>query len=232
MQRMYAMNPVTIGLHNNTLYEPQRNNNFEVYIYLPAILAGGDAGRTEEFRKYITLSTQSFALPEYDVQAASYSHNNVNVKMAGAVNVTGEGTLDCIDYIGADVEGILYAWQNLVYSPETGQIGWAYNYKTDAKVLEYSADGACLASWILRGVWPSRVQPGSGLNKDGGAGSIKHVQVTLQYDLGYRKFGESTRNQHQAAAAQAMNDMNWKPQGSYSDSNMGGSIEAVKDSFN
>lgn len=229
MQRNYALNPVSLGLHNNTLYEPQRTNHFEVYIYLPTILAGGDAAKTEQLRKYITLSTKSFALPNVAVQPITIPYGNTEIKIAGQASYGGSGNLVCTDFIGADVEGILYAWQELIFSRETAQIGWAYNYKTDAKVLEYSPDGACLATWILRGVWPSEIDFGS-FNKDNS--SIKEVTVNLQYDIGYRKFGESTRNNHETAAATALKDMNWKPQGDYAETNAGGSIEAVKDSFN
>lgn len=231
MQRMYALNPVALGLHNNTLYEPQRTNHFEVYIYLPDVIAGGDASRAEQLRKYITLATTDFSLPNYTTEPKEIAYNNTKIKIAGNTSFGGADSLVCNDFIGADVEGILYAWQNLVFSPETGQTGWAYNYKTDAKVLEYSGDGACLATWILRGVWPSSIEYGQSLSKNGG-NEVKQVTVQLQYDLGYRKFGESTRDQHQSAAATALSDMTWKDQSAYSATNMGGSIEAVKDSFN
>lgn len=230
MQRNYALNPVSLGLHNNTLFEPQRNNHFEVYIYIPTIIAGGDAARIEQFRKYITLATTDFELPSITVSPVEIPYGNTKIKLAGAVEYGGASSLQCIDFIGADVEGILYAWQNIVFSPETGQVGWATNYKTDAKVLEYSVDGACLSSWILRGVWPSAISYGDGMSKNGS--DIKKVNVTLAYDLAYRKFGKSTRNTAEAAAAQAINDMNWKVQDQYPAENAGGSIEPVKDSYN
>lgn len=229
MQRNYALNPVSLGLHNNTLYEPQRNNHFEVYIYIPPVIAGGDAARIEQFRKYITLATTDFSLPNITVSPVEIPYGNTKIKLAGQVEYGGADSLECIDFIGADVEGILYAWQNIVYSPETGQVGWAVNYKTDAKVLEYSVDGACLASWILRGVWPSGITYGS-LSR--GSSDIKKVSVQLSYDLAYRKFGQSTRNTAETAAAQALTDMNWKSQDQYAADNAGGSIEAVKDSYN
>jgi hypothetical protein len=230
MQRNYALNPVTLGLHNNTLYEPQRTNHFEVYIYLPTIIAGGDAAKIEQFRKYITLATTDFSLPNITVSPIQIPYGNTKINLAGSVEYGGADSLTCTDFIGADVEGILYAWQNLVYSPETGQIGWATNYKTDAKVLEYSADGACLSSWILRGVWPSAVDYGNSMSK--GDSQVKNVTVTLAYDLAYRKYGKSTRNTTPQAAAQAMTDMNWKTQETYNNTNAGGSIQVVKDNYN
>lgn len=229
MQRSYELNPVSLGLHNNTLYEPQRTNHFEVYIYLPAAIAGGDAAKTNDLRKYITLATENFSLPNISVDPITIPYGNAQIKIAGGASYGGADSLTCSDFIGADIEGILYAWQNLVYSPETGQIGWAYNYKTDARVLEYSGDGSCLASWILRGVWPSSVNYGSSLSK--GGSDVKKVDVTLSYDIAYRKFGESTRTNHATNAAQSQTDMNWKAQADYAESNAGGPINAIKDSY-
>lgn len=227
MERSFALNPVALGLHNNVLYEPQRTNHFEVYIFIPQILYNGDAEKTEAARKYITLATESFSVPGIQVQEVTIPYGNTNIKLAGTAQITGANSLTCQDYIGADVEGIIYAWQNLVYNPETSQIGWAYNYKTDAKVLEYSGDGECLASWVLRGVWPSNVQYGNGLAKNNGG--IKKISVTLAYDLAYRKFGDSTRNTAQAAAANAQANMNWKAQDGYAESNAGGPITPATD---
>lgn len=229
MKRNYALNPVSIGLHNNTLYEPQRTNHFEVYIYLPAAIAGGDTALINTYRKYVTLATTDFSLPNITVSPIEIPYGNTKIKLAGSVEYGGADSLTCIDFVGADVEGILYAWQNLVYSPETGQMGWANNYKTDAKVLEYSADGACLSSWILRGVWPSAVDFGNSLSK--GDSQVKNVSVTLAYDLAYRKYGQSTRNTHATAATQAHSNMNWKDQSAYATENAGGPIEAVTDSY-
>lgn len=229
MERNYALNPIAIGLHNNTLYEPQRSNHFEVYIYLPAILCDGDAAKIETWRKYITLATTDFSLPNITVSPIQIPYGNTKINLAGQVEFGGADTLTCVDFIGADVEGILYAWQNLVYNPETSQIGWAYNYKTDAKVLEYSGDGECLSSWILRGVWPSAVTYGDSLTK--GDSSIKNVSVTMSYDLAYRKFGTSTRSTAQTAASNAAANMNWKDVNKYAESNPGGPINPSKDSL-
>lgn len=229
MTRNYALNPVAMGLHNNTLYEPQRTNHFEVFIYIPAAIANGDNGLISDFRKYITLATTDFSLPNITVSPIDIPYGNTKIKLAGAVEYGGADSLTCVDFIGADVEGILYAWQNLVYSPETGQIGWTYGYKTDAKVLEYSPDGACLSSWIIRGIWPSAIDYGNSMSK--GDSQVKNVTVTFAYDIAYRKYGQSTRNKAQTAAAQAPTDMNWRVQAAYNQDNVGGPITPIVDNY-
>lgn len=227
MKRNYALNPITVGLHNNTLYEPQRTNHFEVYLFLPALLTGGDTAKVEQQRKYITLATTDFSLPNISTTPIEIPYGNTKIKLAGTVEYGGADSLTCVDFIGADVEGILYNWQNLVNNPETGQIGWAYNYKTDAKVLEYSGDGECLATWILKGVWPSGVAYGDTLSK--GDSTVKNVVATISYDLGYRKFGTSTRGNANAAAANAAANMTWKPTDQYKMDNAGGPVTPIND---
>ena len=82
------------------------------------------------------------------------------------------------------IERIIYNWQNLVTNPETGQQGWAYNYKCDAEIIEYAPDGSSLSVWVLRGLWPSEVNYGS---LDKSSGDLKQIEVTLSYDLAYKK---------------------------------------------
>ena len=229
MKRNYGLNPIAMGLHNNTLYEPQRSNHFEVYLYLPSIITEGDTSKIEQYRKYITLATTDFSLPRITTNPIEIPYGNTNIKLAGNVSYGGADQLTCVDFIGADVEGILYAWQQLVFNVETGQIGWAHNYKTDAKVLEYSPDGACLATWILKGAWPQSVEYGGRLSK--GSSSVKNVVATIAYDLAYRKHGTSTRSDAEAAAAESAKNMTWKDSDQYEEDNVGGPIEAVNDQF-
>lgn len=227
VKRQYDLNPVSLGLHNDTLYEPQRTNHFEVFIYLPSAL-NTDKTVLDTYRKYLTLATTDFSLPNITVSPISIPYGNTKINLAGSVEYGGADTLTCTDFIGADIEGILYTWQNLVYSPETGQMGWAKTYKSDAKVLEYSADGECLASWILFGVWPSAVNYGSSMSK--GDSQIKSVSVTISYDLAYRKYGDtSTRSGHAAAQVNSANNMRWKDHGEYATENAGGPIKTFKE---
>ena len=219
LKRSFDLNPITIGLHNSTFFEPQRTNHFEVYLYLPDTF--GDPDIRSQYQKYITLATSEFSLPTITVQPIEIPYGNSKIKLAGTVEYGGADTLNCTDFIGADVESILYTWQNLVYSPETGQMGWAKSYKSDAKVLEYSADGSCLSSWILFGVWPSSVNYGSSLSK--GDSQIKQVSVTLAYDLAYRNYNEdSDRDRHVEAQLDSVKNMTWKAHKDYAETDKWG----------
>lgn len=238
--RKYGLSPIALGLHNSTLYEPQRTGHFEVYIYLPPALTNGDANKANELSQYITLACKSFSLPQIQTQPVEIAYGNTKINLAGTASFQGGETLNCIDFIGADIEGILYSWQNLVYNPETSQMGWAYNYKTTAQVVEYAGDGSCVSSWILQGVWPSSVNYGQTLSRD--QNNLKEVIVTLKYDVAYRKYGTSNRSEHGRMATTALQNMVWKPQDQYQgagqnpgvynpSANNGGPLNSIKDNL-
>lgn len=230
--RKYGLNPIALGLHNSTLYEPQRSNHFEAFIYLPTSLTNGDADKATELSKYITLAVTQFSLPTISTSPLTIPYGNTSIKLAGGAQFSSANSLTCTDYIGADIEGIFYSWQNIVYNPETSQMGWAYNYKTKAQVVEYAGDGSCVASWILEGVWPQEVSYGNSLSKD--SGSLKQITATLSYDVAYRKYGTSNRSEHGRMATTALQNMVWKPQDQYQDginiqANNGGPLNHISD---
>lgn len=238
--RKYGLSPIALGLHNSTLYEPQRTGHFEAYLYLPPALTNGDAAKATELSKYITLACEQFSLPNIQTQPVDINYGNTKINLAGKASFSGATQLTCTDFIGADIEGILYAWQNIVYNPETSQMGWAYNYKTTGQVVEYAGDGSCVSSWILQGVWPSGVDYGNSLNRSDNG--IKKVTVTITYDVAYRKYGTSNRYQHGTMATTALQNMIWKPQDQYQGAGMnpgvtnlaannGGPLNSIKDNL-
>ena len=238
--RKYGLSPIALGLHNSTLYEPQRSNHFEAYIYLPPAITNGDAAKATELSKYITLACESFSLPNISTNAVDIPYGNTKIHLAGTAQFQGATNLVCTDFIGADIEGILYSWQNIVYNPETSQMGWAANYKTTAQVVEYAGDGSCVASWVLQGVWPSGVDYGNSLSKN--EATLKKVSVTLSYDVAYRKYGTSNRYAHGTMATTALQNMVWKPQNQYQgaganpgvtniSANNGGPLNAIQDNL-
>jgi hypothetical protein len=162
---------------NNRKYEPQRSNHFEVEI---ADLPGGpDASRK------VTLATNAFGLPNISSEPIEVHRGNANVKFSGKATFAGAESLECIDYIGLDVEMVLNNWQRMVYDPHTGKAGYAADYKRRARVTEFSPDGSEERSWILEGVWPSGIDYGASLTYEGA--EVKKVIVAIAYDWGYRE---------------------------------------------
>lgn len=168
---MYA-NMNAMHLSANKSYEVQRTNNFEIVI--------ADLG---EDARTLALAVTSFPAPTQGNSAISLSYQNANVKVAGTRDLS-DFSLTVKDLITADVEQIVNEWHKSVYDPETGEIGWAADYKKSASLYEYSPDGSYVRTWKLVGVWPSNVDYGSFSYDSGGA---REITITLSVDQAYRE---------------------------------------------
>lgn len=169
-----TLNPMHMS--NNKAYEPQRTNNFEITIYnLPG---GPSAVRT------LTLAVADFNPPNITNDPIELPHGNSRVKFAGQTTYGGADSLSVIDFIGLDVEKIVNNWQRQVSNPDTGEIGFAEDYKKMAEVVEFAPNGTQERKWRLDGVWPSGVQYGDTKSYDGA--QLKRVVITLSYDRARR----------------------------------------------
>lgn len=206
MKRQYALNPLIDDIYKSTLYQPQQQNHFELQIKLPRDLRGGtNENQIEKIQRYLNLAVTNFSLPTITTTPINLQYGNTQVNIAGKTEFGGADSITCIDYIGADIERIIYNWQMMVTNPETGQQGWAYNYKVDGVVIEYAPDGSCLSTWVLRGLWPSAVNYGT---LDKGSGDLKSIEVTLSYDIAYKKFEDNGRQYADTDKFDAKNDQN------------------------
>lgn len=156
-------------LSNNKRYEVQRTNHFEVII----------PGFGEDF----TLAVTRCALPEITVGVTELPYGNSKVKVAGSVEY-GDGSIDVYDFITADFEQTLLDWQAKVYNRETGQIGWAADYKMDLQVNQFGPDGSYVRTWVLEGAWPTTLSFGE---LDATNADAKKVSLTIAYDRAIRQ---------------------------------------------
>lgn len=208
-KRQYSLNPIIDDVYKDTLYQPQLQNHFELVIRLNRDLDGGtDSTKIGTLQKYLNLAVTSFSLPTITTTPIDIPYGNTTIHIAGKTEFGGANSITCIDYIGADIERILYNWQNLVTNPETGQQGWAYNYKTDAEIIEYAPDGSSLSVWVLRGLWPSEINYGS---LDKSSGDLKQIEVTLSYDLAYKKKDNLYDTPNGRGGAATPHDQNTNP---------------------
>lgn len=217
IKRQYSLNPIIDGVYNSTLYQPQMQNHFELVIDLTRDFFGGTSEEgingLRNQRRHLNLAVTSFSLPTITTNTVDIPFGNTTVHLAGKTEFGGANSISCVDYIGADIERILYNWQMMVTNPETGQQGWAYNYKTNATVIEYAPDGSSISAWVLRGLFPTEINYGS-LDKE--SGGLKQIEVTLSYDLAYKKYSDSTgREGHVKNAETAAKNMSWKESADY-----------------
>ena len=150
--------------------EVQRDNHFEVNI----TGVGGDI---------VTLAINSSSLPTLTVPQVELNHGNGVVKVAGQPEVD-DVTIEVKDFVGDDVEAILYEWFTEVYNPEDDTIGMASDYKRDGYIYQYSPDESVKRTWNLYGIWPTSFDGGD-MNYEGS--DQKLISLTLSVDRAIRE---------------------------------------------
>jgi hypothetical protein len=168
-------------------YEVQRTNNFRFIISLSEFTnnSGVDSG------DIIELACDTAGLPTVSNDPIELDYGNSNVKVAGKATVE-DITVAVKDFIEPDVEKILWQWRLKVYNPETGKVGWAKNYKKQAKIVQYGPNGEVKRSWVVDGVWPTSLDLG---DLDYSSGDKKQISMNLSVDNAYIE-RESAANTH------------------------------------
>ena len=167
---------------NDTNFEPQRTNNYEVQITgLSDITTdmNGNKIPMANASETITLSTNSFDAPSISVDPITVRYGNSSIKYAGVPSF-GDASIVINDYIGLNTERILSAWYAQVYNPNTKEIGYAVDYKKTAYLIEYDTKySKQTRSWRMEGVWPQNLALGSYAAE---GGSQRQITMTLIYD--------------------------------------------------
>lgn len=177
-----VLKPGAYHMINDSGFEPQRNNNFEVQICgltnLTSMDSGIPIGDSSRASELITLSVATYSAPQINITPITVAYGNNKVKFAGVPEFP-ESSIVLNDFIGVNIERILSSWYKLVYNPKTELIGKAVDYKKWAYLIEYSPDYSVNRQWQLAGCWLSSLQLGE-FNQEGG--SVRQVTCTLQYD--------------------------------------------------
>ena len=171
---------------NANIYEIQRRNNFEFVVPfdLPLKRAGlldTDVEANdfiEEPEHVIKIACSAVDIPTFTQSPITVRRGNTAIKYAGVPDF-GSGTVTLNDYIGADVVGVMTAWQNLAYNIGTEKVGLVKDYKRDCKLLQYSPDYQLVRTWVLQGCWISALNFGS-MNSE--SNEKVSISATIQYD--------------------------------------------------
>jgi hypothetical protein len=178
--------------NNPHLYEPQRENNFELHIMglddLVRINTGelDDNAIIKNAGSTINYSLVSTTVPSFTQEPIEVQYGNNRIKFAGKPRWN-ELQLVINDYIGADGKSALLSWQAIAYKARTQKIGGAADYKKIAYLLEYTPDYKLVRSWKLVGAWLSSVVPPS-FNMEGEGKTV--VTATMQYDYALMEVAE------------------------------------------
>lgn len=166
---------------NDSNYEIQRTNNYEVQIEgLEGILdmLGNPIPQNNKAGDIITLSTASFEAPSITIDPIIIPYGNGKVKYAQVGNY-GDASITLNDYIGFNTEKILGAWFSLAYNPVQEVVGYAVDYKKTGYLLEFDSKYNQVRSWKLEGCWLSTFQLGQ-YSAEGG--NVRQMTATLVYD--------------------------------------------------
>ena len=148
-------------------WEIQRTNNFEISI----------EGVGEQER-LLTLSVVGGSLPSESNNPIPVQYGNTTIQVAGVYEIQA-GSLTVRDFIQKDVERLIEEWRSTVYNKETDAVGFAADYKKQARITQFAPDGSFERTWKIEGVWPSSVNYGSVDQSNNG---LKQIEITLQYD--------------------------------------------------
>lgn len=158
----------------NGAFEPQRKNNFTIEIILDS----------PDDQELILSAVASGFLPGLEFDEIEIGFGNERRYAAGRPQYEA-GTLTIRDYVDKDVRGAIERWLELVYDPNTAEIGNAADYKKVAYIVMTGPNGQNEAAWNLEGVWPKSVKRGE-LDYD--SSDQNKIELTLRYDKAIREF--------------------------------------------
>lgn len=162
---------------NNSAFEVQRTNHFEVVINLAPLKLDGDTG--EAFADHIRMSVKEIGAPKITAEAITLKHGNHAVKVAAAPTFE-DLQITVYDTLGTDQIKLLQSWFDKVFDHRTKLMGQVKDYKTDAFLYMYSPDCKKMRTWHLMGVWPKDFGQASGFSFD--SADAQTIQFTLSTD--------------------------------------------------
>jgi hypothetical protein len=124
-------------------FEPSRVYNYSLII--PGL---GDG------TELIRLSVESVSGFNTNNEVINMRYQNESRKVAGGANV-GNVSLTVRDFVDIPTGRILRDWRSQVHNPETGEIGYAFEYKRNASLIMNDPKGNDVRQILLKGVWPT-----------------------------------------------------------------------------
>lgn len=164
---------------DSNLYEVQRTNNFRINIDLTEFVQ--KAGVSTDAIGLIGLACETASLPSSSTDPLEVPYGNNMIKVAGKTTFE-DVSITVKDFIEQDLEKVLTYWRYEVYNPETGKVGWAKNYKREARITLYSPNGTRERAWVCQGVWPTNLELG---DFDYGSSDLRKLTMTLSVDNAY-----------------------------------------------
>jgi hypothetical protein len=136
-------------------FEPQRGNNALLRIFGLTDDTPGAKGES-----VLTLSLQSFPLPNIIIEPVETFWVNEKRKVPGLVNFE---DIEVVykDFVDVGTAHIMKTWHEQVYNPVSGKIGLARNIKKTGIIELFAPDGTFSRYHSLSGIWPSNFNAGT-----------------------------------------------------------------------
>jgi len=126
----------------------------------------------------LELSLRTVTPPSKDVEEIEIPFGNTSIFVPGRV-LPQEGTVEFNDYLDKDTAGILERWSNQTADQYNGTVGYSKLIKREATITLYSPDYSDSRVYIIEGLWPKAVTPGT---LDYGSSEVLQYSVTFRYD--------------------------------------------------
>lgn len=180
---------------NNDIYEPARNNNFELIVTgLDGILKSGVDASTANENDYIKngqevlrVAIDASSVPHYVLGVIEVKRGNTVAKFADVPTFASQ-TIRVKDYISIDSgysnpKDVIMAWQALAYNPRTEQIFRAKNYKKTCTLIEWDPSfRQVVRKWTIEGAWVSEISEDDfSVDSDG----QRKFNATIVFDRAY-----------------------------------------------
>lgn len=193
---MADTNATQIGAYhlsdNPTLYEVQRDNNFEFVVTdIDNILRAGaletdENARIQNAQQVLRFSVVSSSIPMFRQEVITIRRGNSVMKAAGLPSFD-DGSLVVNDFIGADTKSALMAWQGLSYNVKTEKVGSMKDYKKTCYLMEYTPDYKLVRTWKMLGCFVSGLSESEFNMENGGK---KTITATISFDKAYMELPE------------------------------------------
>lgn len=152
-------------------FEPQRSFNW--VLILPGV----------KDPELIRLSVERTGLPSIGTAVIHMRYMNEDIKVSGGASVDAN-SITVRDFVDRQTYATLYAWTAQVHDPQTGQIGYAADYKKQGTLQLVDPKGEVKRQIIVKGVWPSKITA-TDLDHNSDSGIVKiNLQLSVdKYDL-------------------------------------------------
>lgn len=186
---------ISLTMENFSYAEPMKKNRFLVQFQ-------GKGGLETADTNGLTIACHACGTPKLTISQQELHRFNDRVYVPGKGEFN-EIDFEFYEFVKTTNSGnalsagdSLWKWQNKVYNPSTGVVGYKEDISTGVLIVQFDGAGNVVRTWNLYHAWPTGVEF-DGL--DSKADDIQNVKVTLRYDWASQNNTDGSPNTSKAA---------------------------------